>query len=257
MRFCRPASVCSSQPRWLCSSSCTDDARPQVHAARERPHERAHARRADVPFVDRLRPRPVVLEDPWLPARRRPGALGDPEVVHERAAARRDVLGAVVEGEVARAGACPSRPPRPRDRSNTVTLASERASSRAQASPAMPAPMTAMLTLSTPSPVQRARNLCSLASCVRKCAENHSASRAANAILVEHLAARLIVHHVAQIVEQALVVRLVLGDRVVVTRAHDLFLEREMRRDAGQDLAEESLDRARPNGRRRVRHAVR
>jgi hypothetical protein len=33
-----------------------------------------------------------------------------------------------------------------------------------------------------------------------------------------------------------------LGERVVVPIAHDLFLEREVRRDVGEDLAEEGFD---------------
>ena len=145
-RLPRPESVCSSQPRCPCSSSCTatpvcsstlrESGRtkalmpgvPTCHSSIGSLHDRSSSRmrglqRAAAParpatstYFTNGRLRAVMNCAPWskakLPWRR-----------------------------------VPSRPPRPRERSNTVTSASARESSIAQASPAMPAPMTAMLTL--------------------------------------------------------------------------------------------------------------
>ena len=145
MRLPRPESVCSSQPRCPCSSSCTatpvcsstvrESGRtkplmpgvPTCHSSMGSVHNRsssrmrgfqrmaAPARPATSTYFTNERLRAVTNWAPWskakLPCRR-----------------------------------VPSLPPRPRERSNTVTSASARDSSSAQASPAMPAPMTAMLT---------------------------------------------------------------------------------------------------------------
>ena len=103
-RLWRPASVCSSQPRWPCTSSCTATAELHVDAAGERAHERAHAGCADQPVLDRL---PTRLARPrgsrGATAQQRRRARRRRRNLHEGLAASGDELRAVVEGEVAAA----------------------------------------------------------------------------------------------------------------------------------------------------------
>ena len=119
--------------------------RLDLEVARERAHQRAHAGRADPPFVDRCRPGRSSSMTRGSPGVQHPGPRCAPARSPRTPAAGGDELRAVVEGQIAVASRG-SRPPRPRDRSKTVTFASARSSSCAHARPAMPAPMTAILT---------------------------------------------------------------------------------------------------------------
>ena len=74
-----------------------------LQVARQRPHERAHARRADPPVLDRRGPGPVVFHQPGAPGVQHAGPHRRLRVAQEAAAARGDELCALVEGQVAQA----------------------------------------------------------------------------------------------------------------------------------------------------------
>ncbi len=106
-------------------------------SAEQRLDRRVHRRHADQHRVaaGRSRPRPLG-HDALLPA-------SAPTSADEGRVAGAQVLGAVVEHRRLPTRRCAIRPPTERPLSNTRTVMPASASARAQAAPAMPAPMTA------------------------------------------------------------------------------------------------------------------
>ncbi len=95
-----PARVGLQFPAALARDQFVDrDAAMDLDVARERSHQRTHARLADPPVFDRCGPRAVVFHDARTPGIEHAGSQRGLRVTTEGAAARRNELRAVIERE--------------------------------------------------------------------------------------------------------------------------------------------------------------